>query len=101
MKKTSFSVLIFSLIPMMLIAMPGDNLLGEHYFSDNEPLLTAQEKAALSIEQQWQTGSDTSKPFAGPNGAINYVYTTGQTQILCAVLQVCDIALQAGNRSII
>lgn len=98
MKKTSLSVLIFSLIPMMLTATPGDNSLGEHYFSDNEPLLTTQEKAALSIGQQWQTGSDTSKPFAGPNGAINYVYTTGQTQILCAVLQVCDIALQAGEQ---
>ncbi|WP_254052018.1 P-type conjugative transfer protein TrbG [Candidatus Fukatsuia symbiotica] len=97
MKQIVFA-LIFGLIPRATMAVPADNQLAEQYFSDNEPLLTSQEKAALSIGQQWQTGSTTSKPFAGQNGAINYVYTTGQTQILCAVLQVCDVALQPGEQ---
>lgn len=71
--------------------------LADQYFSKNEPTLTPQERAAVGIGERWQTGSATSKPFAGADGAINYVYTTGQIQVVCAVLQVCDIALQPGE----
>lgn len=96
--KKSIIALICS-FPFFANAAPGSDPLADQYFSKNEPSLTPQEKAAIGIGQKWQTGagSVTSKPFAGPDGAINYVYTTGQTQIVCAVLQVCDIALQPGE----
>ncbi|HFG3060378.1 TPA: TrbG/VirB9 family P-type conjugative transfer protein, partial [Escherichia coli] len=98
MKKSIISALILSL-PLLANAAPGSDPLADQYFSNNEPSLTPQEQAAIGIGQKWQTGagSVTSKPFAGPDGAISYVYTTGQTQIVCAVLQLCDIALQPGE----
>jgi type IV secretion system protein VirB9 len=96
MKKSIISALILSL-PLLANAAPGSDPLADQYFSTNEPTLTPQERAAIGIGQKWQTGSDTSKPFAGPDGSINYVFTTGQVQIVCAVLQVCDVALQPGE----
>ncbi len=98
MKKSIISALILSL-PLLANAAPGSDPLADQYFSNNEPSLTPQERAAIGIGQKWQTGagSVTSKPFAGPDGAISYVYTTGQTQIVCAVLQLCDVALQPGE----
>ncbi|HGT2689806.1 TPA: P-type conjugative transfer protein TrbG, partial [Legionella pneumophila] len=37
-------------------------------------------------------------PVAARDGSIAFVYGSGQTQILCAVLQVCDVALQPGEQ---
>lgn len=71
--------------------------MANQYFSDDNIALTTQEKEALAIGKKWQTGSQTSKPFAGTGGAISFVYGSGQVQIVCAVLQVCDIALQPGE----
>lgn len=98
MKKTLISALILSVVPMVALAAPGQDVLADQYFSKQEPVLTPQEKAAIAISKKWQTGSATSKPFTGANGAINYVYTTGQMQIMCAVLQICDVALQPGEQ---
>lgn len=72
--------------------------IADQYFSKQEPKFTPQERAAIAIGQKWQTGNASSRPFAGADGAINYVYTVGQMQIMCAVLQVCDVALQAGEQ---
>lgn len=81
-----------------LLCLPGLALADEPYFAHTQLPLSAQEKAALAIGQAWQTGSSTSKPVAGSDGAITFVYGSGQTQIDCAVLQVSDIALQAGEQ---
>lgn len=72
--------------------------LADQYFSDKKLALTSQEKAALKIGKKWQTGSATSKPVASEDGSIRYVFGSGQIQIMCAVLQVCDIALQPGEQ---
>ncbi|MGC0987155.1 P-type conjugative transfer protein TrbG [Pantoea agglomerans] len=96
MNKTIIASLMMSCTFLASHAFAADPL-ADQYFSQNEPTLTPQEKAAIGIGQRWQTGSDTSKPFAGADGAINYVYTNGQIQVVCAVLQVCDIALQPGE----
>jgi type IV secretory pathway VirB9-like protein len=34
----------------------------------------------------------------GPNGSIKFLYGAQQPSIVCAVLQVCDVALQAGEQ---
>ncbi|MEN5023235.1 P-type conjugative transfer protein TrbG [Pantoea agglomerans] len=96
MNKTIIASLMMGCTFLTSHAFAADPL-ADQYFSQNEPSLTPQEKAAIGIGQRWQTGSDTSKPFAGADGAINYVYSNGQIQVVCAVLQVCDIALQPGE----
>jgi P-type conjugative transfer protein TrbG len=35
---------------------------------------------------------------AGPNGSIKFLYGAQQPSIVCAVLQVCDVALQPGEQ---
>ncbi|MGL4447823.1 MAG: P-type conjugative transfer protein TrbG [Aeromonas sp.] len=72
--------------------------LSEQFFSNSNPVLTAQEKAALAIAKRWEAGSATGlKPVAGEDGAIKFIYGAQQPSVVCAVLQVCDIALQAGE----
>jgi len=91
--------LLFALmcVPVMALAGSSDDM-AERYFSKKVVQLTSQEQAALSIGKKWQTGMATSKPVTARDGSIAFVYGSGQTQILCAVLQVCDIALQPGEQ---
>lgn len=80
-----------------LLAAPGDDL-ADKYFSKNNPTLTAQEKAAIAIAKRWEAGASTGlNPIPGSNGAIHFLYGVQQPSIVCAVLQVCDVALQAGE----
>ena len=56
-------------------------------------------RAALAIAKRWEAGSATGiKPVAGSGGAIKFVYGAQQPSIVCAVLQVCDVALQPGEQ---
>lgn len=69
------------------------------YFSKQNPKLTPQEKAAIAIAQKWQAGAATGmKPVAGPAGSVRFVYGAQQANIVCAVLQVCDVELQPGEQ---
>ncbi|MDF7677057.1 P-type conjugative transfer protein TrbG [Neisseriaceae bacterium ESL0693] len=99
MNKTIFAVLFVGaslMIPTMAFA--ADDLT-DKFFSNNNPTLTPQEKAAISIAKKWEAGSATGmKPVAGANGSITFLYGAQQPSIVCAVLQVCDIALQAGEQ---
>lgn len=59
--------------------------------------MTPQEKAVVAIGKKWQEGQDVQS-FQGSDGSINWPYLSGkQYPIMCAVLQVCDIALQSGE----
>jgi P-type conjugative transfer protein TrbG len=79
-------------------AASGDDI-ADKYFSKNNPRLTAQEKAAIAIAKRWEAGTSTAiKPVAGSNGAINFLFGAQQPSIVCAVLQVCDVSLQAGEQ---
>lgn len=73
--------------------------LEDSYFSNNNPTLTQQERAALAIAQRWQAGGDGDgiQPFSGRDGSIQYVFGAQSPSVVCAVLQVCDVALQAGE----
>jgi P-type conjugative transfer protein TrbG len=80
-----------------LLAAPDDDL-ADKYFSKNNPILTAQEKAAIAIAKRWEAGASTGlNPVPGSNGAIHFLYGAQQPSIVCAVLQVCDVSLQAGE----
>ncbi len=95
---------IFALLLSLLLVMPplaqatSKENLADKYFSDDNPQLTAQERAALAIAKQWQTGKTGVKPSKGADGSIRYVFGAEQPSIVCAVLQVCDVALQPGER---
>ena len=91
--------LLFALMCLTVAtcAKASDDI-ADRYFSKKSIRLTQQERSALSIGKKWQTGMATSKPVTARDGSIAFVYGSGQTQILCAVLQVCDVALQPGEQ---
>ncbi len=91
--------LLFALMCVPVMALSGSSEdIADRYFSKKVVQLTPQEQSALSIGKKWQTGMATSKPVTARDGSIAFVYGSGQTQILCAVLQVCDVALQPGEQ---
>jgi len=98
MKKPMITLLAAAMaVSEPVLAAPGDDL-ADKYFSKNNPRLTEQEKAALAIAKRWEAGkSNGIKPVSGANGAIHFIYGAQQPSIVCAVLQVCDVALQAGE----
>ena len=97
MKTYAFAIFI-SMMPVLALAAPGDNL-ADRYFSSQNPTLTPQEKAALAIAQKWQAASATGiKPVSGTDGSIRYLFGAQEPSIVCAVLQVCDVELQAGEQ---
>ena len=97
MKTYAFAIFI-SMMPVLALAAPGDNL-ADRYFSSQNPTLTPQEKAAIAIAQKWQAASATGiKPVSGTDGSIRYLFGAQEPSIVCAVLQVCDVELQAGEQ---
>lgn len=76
----------------------SNQTIADNYFASDTPHLSASDKKALKIAKDWQAGKGSSKPFKSSDGAVSFVYGAGQTEIVCAVLQACDIALQAGER---
>lgn len=98
MRKHLCAVILGAMLGAPATAAPGDEL-ADKYFSGKNPELTAPEREALRIAKRWG-GSAASgvKPVAGPDGAVRFLFGAQQPSIVCAVLQVCDIALQAGEQ---
>lgn len=98
-KKTTIKILALVMaVSEPIQATSGDDI-ADKYFSKNNPRLTAQEKAAIAIAKRWEAGTANGiKPVAGSNGAINFLFGAQQPSIVCAVLQVCDVSLQAGEQ---
>ncbi|HHV6060366.1 TPA: P-type conjugative transfer protein TrbG [Legionella pneumophila] len=95
MKKIILSFCL--LMPLAGFALDNKEL-ANRYFSDNDSKLSSQEKQALDIAKRWQKGNKTSKPFASADGSVSFIYGSGQIRVVCAPLQVCDIALQPGEQ---
>lgn len=77
---------------------PAVDDLANKYFGTDTLALTDQERAALALTRGWEAKSANGlPPVAGPNGAIQFVFGAQQASVVCAVLQVCDIALQPGE----
>jgi P-type conjugative transfer protein TrbG len=95
--KISLAVFIM-LIPVAAYAAPPENL-DDKYFSAKDPDLTDQEKAGLAIGKDWKAVNGKGlKPTAGPDGSVSFLFGASQPSIVCAVMQVCDIELQAGEQ---
>lgn len=97
MNKYLYAALL-GVVPVIALAAPGDNM-ADLYFSGDNPTLTRQERAALAIAEKWKATNPTGVgPVAGRNGAITFLYGAQQPSIVCAPLQVCDVALQPGEQ---
>ncbi|MCU7927554.1 MAG: P-type conjugative transfer protein TrbG [Candidatus Thiodiazotropha sp. (ex Dulcina madagascariensis)] len=73
--------------------------MAEKFFSKKNPKLTKQEKAAIDIAKRWSAGKPSGmRPVVGADGSVRFPYGVQQPSIVCAVLQVCDIALQPGEQ---
>ncbi len=80
-------------------ALPNQNEYEKLYFPGKNPELTYQEKQAIAIAKRWKDTSATGmKPVQGPDGSISFLYGASQPSIVCAVMQVCDIQLQPGEK---
>jgi type IV secretion system protein TrbG len=97
MLKHFSAVILSAVLTAPALAAPGDDLT-DKYFAGKNPELTPQEREALRIAKKWGAASATGmKPVAGANGAVRFIYGAQQPSIVCAVLQVCDVALQPGE----
>lgn len=92
---------------MLLAALPSlaaANDADDRYFGgQRNPVLTQQEKDALRISDEFRGLAPSAvpiKPIPGQYGAVRFVYGVNQPQLVCAVLQVCDIVFQAGEQVI-
>lgn len=98
MKKIFFAVTLGTALLSPFLALAADDLAAK-YFTGKNPALTPQERAAIDIVKRWNAGAATGmKPVAGSNGTIKFLYGAQQPSIVCAVLQVCDVALQPGEQ---
>ncbi|MBV6831294.1 P-type conjugative transfer protein TrbG [Xanthomonas euvesicatoria] len=98
MKKTLLVATLGAAMLSPSLALAADDL-ADKYFSGANPTLTPQERAAIDIAKRWNAGAATGmKPVAGSNGAIKFLFGAQQPSIVCAVLQVCDVALQPGEQ---
>ena len=91
------ALLLCAVPALAMAAGPGDRNLADLYFSKNNPALSQQEKAAIAIAKRWRN-QGSIKPVRGPDGSIRFLFGAQQPGIVCAVLQVCDVELQAGEQ---
>jgi P-type conjugative transfer protein TrbG len=96
--KTTLVTLLITLTPVAAYAAPHTNF-DDKYFSNTEPDLTHEEKEGLAIAKKWKAGGGRNiKPTTGADGAVSFLFGASQPSIVCAVLQVCDVELQAGEQ---
>jgi len=99
MKKYVFAMILGASPLLALAASPAGDNPANAYFSKQNPVLTPQEKTAVAIAQKWKAASATGmKTVAGPEGSVRFVFGAQQINVICAVLQVCDIELQPGEQ---
>lgn len=102
----TLALLVAQALPFSALAAPKgtpdelpDLPLETLYFGGENPVLTPSEERALKIAREWQAKAATQlTPVPGPDGAIQFLYGAVQPSIVCAVMQVTDIELQAGEQ---
>lgn len=94
----ALGALLWAASDPVLAAGPED--LADTYFSPRLPPLSPTEKTALGIAKRWEEGGKEAAiaPVPGASGEIRYVFGLQQPSIVCAVLHVCDVALEPGEQ---
>lgn len=83
-------------IPMALAQSESD--IANKYFNKTNAPLSASEKRALDTAKRWNKGAPTNMaPIVAMDGAIQFTYGMHQPTIVCAPLQICDLAIQTGE----
>lgn len=96
--KKIITALAMSVASITAFGAPGDDA-ADMFFNSTNPVLTPQEKAAIAISDRWQQASANGiKPVDAGDGYVRFIFGAQQPSIVCAVLQVCDVALQAGEQ---
>jgi type IV secretion system protein VirB9 len=76
-----------------------DMLLDDLFFSGPDNVLTEKEKQAVRIAEAWQRGEIIAhNPVIGQDGSVEFLYGAERPSIVCAVMQITDIELQAGEK---
>ena len=57
--------------------------------------LNAKEKAAVALSRRWANRAEM--PHAGEDGYVRFLFGAALPTVVCAPLQVCDLALQPGE----
>jgi P-type conjugative transfer protein TrbG len=72
---------------------------GGEYLGREKPL-TAQQRTSLAIAGKWREAASagSAPPVAGADGAVVFAFGGTEPTVICAVLQVCDVELQAGEQ---
>lgn len=97
MKKLLLSTITSTVLLIPTLAA-ADEMADKYFSAHDNPTLTAQEKKSLSIVKKWHAGSGSAQPFAGRGGSVTFAFGVEEPGVVCAVLQVCDIALQPGEQ---
>jgi len=79
-------------------AAPVDSA-GADYLG-HDKALTAQQRISLAIAGKWRDDAlaGAAPPVAGADGAVVFPFGGTEPTVVCAVLEVCDIQLQAGEQ---
>ena len=96
------------LLCLTATAMAGESMTGRSiedyarledlYFPDESVQLTEKEKEAIRIAEAWRQGEIlATNPVVGPDGSIEFLFGAEQPAVICAVMQITDIELQAGE----
>lgn len=96
MMRPPLLVAALGLLLLLSSSLFADDL-ADKFFGNTNPKLTPQERAGIEIAKRWGAATGM-KPVAGANGAIKFPFGAQQPSIVCAVLQVCDVALQPGEQ---
>src|SRR5262245_10606944 len=88
------------LAALLVLSVPGWSAAADQqidkYLSDESLELTPDESLALDIVKNGK--ANALAPLPGPNGSVRFVFGASQPRIVCAPLQLCDIALQPGEK---
>lgn len=69
-----------------------------NYIAGKNPRLNQKEKQSLKISSRWRDGNKFFlNPAEGKNGTVMFIYGADQPSVVCAITQICDIALEPGE----
>lgn len=69
----------------------------EKFYSTKELSLTTNEKNLINTYENWKTKSEQTSIIPTSQGEITFFYGQQSINVVCAVMQVCDIQLQQGE----
>lgn len=93
------SILTLALLTTLSTAAFGQQSYQDKFFAEsNNPRLNTQDRKGLAIADTYSpTGRMAVPPVASDSGRVTFTYGTNPS-VVCAVMRVCDIALQPGEQ---